>query len=228
MPTLILLHGAVGAADQLAYLKENVSQDFDVHVINFSGHGGLPYPDTGFSIETFAQDVLLYMKQHHIPKASFFGYSMGGYVAMYIALHYADKVEKIATLATKFHWDAPTAEKEMKMLNAEKIETKLPAFAQTLKQRHSPNDWKEVLSRTAAMLENMGRKNPLSLDDYTFIQTPCLTMIGDRDKMVSLAETVDVFKALPQAQMAVLPHTHHPIEQINNAALIFLLKQFLA
>src|SRR5690606_18241374 len=111
--------------------------------------------------------------------------------------------------------------KEMKMLDAEKIEAKLPAFARALKERHSPNDWKEVLSRTAAMLENMGRKNPLSPDDYKSIPTSCLIMIGDRDKMVTLEETVDVFKTLPQAQMAVLPNTHHPLEQVNEAALVF-------
>jgi pimeloyl-ACP methyl ester carboxylesterase len=113
------------------------------------------------------------------------------------------------------------------MLNAGKIEQKLPAFAQVLEKRHSPNNWKEVLNHTATMLENLGKNNSLSLEDYKDITVPCLIMLGDRDKMITLQETVDVYNALPSASMAMLPDTPHPIEQVKIEALLFFINNFL-
>ena len=152
---------------------------------------------------------------------------MGGYVALYLAKKYPDKVEKVITLATKFHWDETTAEKEIKMLNADKIEEKLPAFAQTLKERHAPNDWKELLAKTAAMLTEMGKDNPLKLEDYQSLNLPVMVTIGDRDKMITLEETLAVYKALPDARMCMLPETQHPIEQANIQHLLFCIRQFI-
>jgi pimeloyl-ACP methyl ester carboxylesterase len=72
----------------------------------------------------------------------------------------------------------------------------------------------------------MGADNPLKPEDYAGIQTPALIMLGDRDKMVSMDETLNVYKGLPQAQLAVLPSTPHPLEQVDVNLLAFLLKQF--
>jgi pimeloyl-ACP methyl ester carboxylesterase len=152
---------------------------------------------------------------------------MGGYVAMYLAKHHPQKIKKIITLATKFTWDKTIAEKEIKMLNAEKIEEKLPDFANSLKKRHVPNNWKTVLEKTAAMLIEMGNDNPLKPEDYENIQHPVLLMLGDRDKMVTLDETLEVYKNLPNAQLAVLPNTPHPIEMINTGRLAREIKVFL-
>ncbi len=228
MKPLILLHGAIGTKDQLVPLADALKTDYDIHTLSFSGHGGEVYPTNGFSIASFAVDVLRYMDAHNIGQADIFGYSMGGYVAMYVAKHYADRVGKIVTLATKFHWDEPTATKETAMLDADKIEAKLPAFAATLANRHNPNDWKEVLHRTATMLHNMGLDNPLKIEDYATIQHPSLVLLGDRDKMITLEETLAVYKTLPNAQMGMLPSTPHPIEQVDVPMLGWMIKRFIA
>ena len=52
-------------------------------------------------------------------------------------------------------------------------------------------------------------------------------MLGDRDKMVTLDETVEVYKNLPQAQLAILPNTPHPIEKVNTDRLASEIKSFL-
>jgi pimeloyl-ACP methyl ester carboxylesterase len=152
---------------------------------------------------------------------------MGGYVAMYLAKHHPQKINKVITLATKFTCDEAIAAKEIKMLNAEKIEEKLPGFAMSLQKRHAPNNWKTVLEKTAAMLLEMGNANPLKPDDYKIIQHPVLLMLGDRDKMVSLDETLEVYKNLSDAQLAVLPDTAHPVEMLNIDRLTFELRTFL-
>jgi pimeloyl-ACP methyl ester carboxylesterase len=227
MQTLFLLHGAIGAAGQLQPLARNLEDHYKVHTLDFAGHGGRDMPVEPFSIARFADDVLEEMAVNGLDKISVFGYSMGGYVAMYLAKHHPEKIDSIVTLATKFHWDEATAAKEVQMVNAEKITQKLPAFAETLAQRHAPNDWRQVMARTADMLTVLGQQNTMQPDDYTVITHPVLVMLGDRDKMVGLEETLSVYKNLPNAQMAMLPATGHPIEQADVSLLGFLIRRFV-
>jgi len=227
MQPILLLHGAIGAADQLVNIAEELSSSYKVYTMDFSGHGGKPFPSEPLSIQLFVDEVLNFINAEGLDKVSIFGYSMGGYVAMYLAKHYPDRIYKIITLATKFHWDEETAARETKMLNADKIEEKLPAFAQSLQKRHAPNDWKALLQRTIDMLNAMGRDNPLKIEDYAAINHSCMILLGDRDKMITLDETLNVYKALPTAQMGMLPNTHHPIEQVNVPYLLFCIRQFI-
>lgn len=227
MKTLLLLHGAIGAQDQLQPLKEILSANYNVHALSFSGHGGNANPESGFSIASFSVDVLNYLNNNNIEQADVFGYSMGGYVAMYLAKQHPQRVHKLVTLATKFHWDEPTAQKETGMLDADKIEAKVPAFAAALAKRHAPNDWKDLMSRTKDMLVAMGQDNPLKLEDYKTIEHPSLIMIGDKDKMITLEETLAVYKTLPNAQMAMLPNTQHPIEGVDALHLAYMIQRFV-
>ncbi len=227
METLLLLHGAIGAADQLQPLADALRDSYDVHVLNFSGHGGKPFFDDAFTMNGFAGEVMGYMDAHRIERASIFGYSMGGYVAMCLAKSLPHRVNKIVTLATKYHWDEATAAREIKNLDPEKIAAKVPAFAAALQERHAPNDWKEVLQRTANMMVALGADNPLKMEDHAAIQTPVLILLGDRDTMVTLDETVAVYRALPNAQFGVLPGTPHPIEQVDVRMVSFLVKGFV-
>ena len=112
------------------------------------------------------------------------------------------------------------------MLQPEVIEQKIPAFAETLKQRHAPQDWKLVLNKTAEMLLEMGKDNPLKLEDYTSIAQSCMIMLGDKDKRVTLEESEAVAKNLPNADLKILNDTPHPIEQVNTAILAKLLTTF--
>ncbi len=131
------------------------------------------------------------------------------------------------TLATKFAWNEAIATKEIQMLDPAKIEQKIPAFAEALRERHLPNDWKEVLQKTADMMIVMGNENPLMPEDYAAIGIPSLLLLGDRDKMVSIEETMAVYKALPAARMGILPGTPHPIEQVNMRTLAFHIEQLM-
>ena len=194
MQHLLLLHGAIGAKDQLEPLAAALQDDFVVHTLSFTGHGGNSIPDRAFSIELFTLDVLGYMEINNIEQANIFGYSMGGYVGFYLAKYHPEKILKLVTLATKVDWDEAIAAKETKLLNAAVLEQKLPAFAAQLAERHAPQNWKMVLSKVCEMLINLGQKNTLMADDYATINTSCLVMLGDRDKMVTLDETVAVYK----------------------------------
>ncbi|MBS1688551.1 MAG: alpha/beta fold hydrolase [Bacteroidetes bacterium] len=227
MHSLLLLHGAIGAQSQLVPLAALLANSYDVHLLNFSGHGGEAIPAHPFSIESFAEDVIKFMKEKGLAQVSIFGYSMGGYVAMYLAKHHPEKINKIVTLATKYHWDEVIAAKEVQMLDPEKIEIKIPAFANALKERHLLQNWKDVLGKTAEMMKALGQHNTLQIEDYASITAPALLLLGDRDKMVSIDETINVYKSLPAAQMAILPNTAHPIEQADKDLLAYFIKRFI-
>jgi pimeloyl-ACP methyl ester carboxylesterase len=228
MQDILLLHGAIGAKSQLFPLAEILKQNYKVHLLDFSGHGGKPFSTKAFSIPLFADEVNEYLQEHKIAKTHIFGYSMGGYVAMYLAKQEPQLVNRIITLATKFYWDEAVAAKEVKMLDGEIIEQKVPAFAAQLKERHQPNDWKEVLSKTRTMLLELGKQNALSLPGYKNIQSAALLLRGDKDKMVTTEETMAVQNALPTAEFMSLPNTPHPIEQIDTALLASTITDFLA
>jgi esterase/lipase len=214
MQHILLLHGAIGAKDQLTTLAEQLKPNYIVHTLNFSGHGGEPMP-THFSIEIFANDVLNYLDKNNIDKIHIFGYSMGGYVALYLAKNQPTRINKVMTLATKFEWTKEIAEKEIKMLNPEKIKERLPEFAKTLEERNKPNDWILALKATAEMMIELGKNNTLQLSDFETIEHQTLISIGDKDSMVTLEETIAVYRKLKNANFVVLPNTQHPIEKVE-------------
>ncbi len=225
MQHLLLLHGAIGAKDQLQPLCEALKNDYIVHSLNFSGHGGKPMPEI-FSIEFFANDILNYLEENNIERINILGYSMGGYVAMYFAKHYPEKVNKIFTLATKFLWTPEIAQRETEMLNPDKIEEKLPLFARTLEQRHLPNDWKIILKKTADMMRELGNMDRLQMTTFISIEKKILIGIGDKDTMVTLEESIDMYRKLKNASLIVLPDTTHPIEKNSIQRLTYEAKHF--
>ena len=215
MQQLLLLHGAIGSSEQFDTLLPLLKGQFDVSALDFSGHGGRAIPAREFSISLFAQDVLNWLNENKVQTIDIFGYSMGGYVALYLAKHYPERVGKVFTLATKFDWNPEGAAKEAAMLNPEKIAEKVPAFAKTLEQKHGEKNWKAVLSKTAAMMIALGDLPALSLDDLSGIQHSVRVSVGDKDAMVSQEETIAVCNQLKNGQLLVLPQTQHPFEKVD-------------
>lgn len=228
MQQLLLLHGALGAKDQFYPLADKLKGKFVVHTLNFTAHGGEAIPEAPLSIDTYAKDVLRYMDTQGIERANIFGYSMGGYVGMYIAKLFPQRLHQLITLACKFHWDEAIAAREVKMLDPAAIELKVPAFGQQLSKRHAPADWKLLLQKTTEMMLDLGKDKTLMPAGYATITTPSLIMLGDRDKMVTLEETVTVYKNLLNAQLCILPNTSHPLEQVNVDLLAYVIYTFLS
>lgn len=227
MQHILLLHGATGSAADMEQLAAALQPDYAVHTLNFSGHGGEEMPIEDFSMSLFAGDVLNYMVKHGISQSAIFGYSMGGYVAMYLAKHYPEKLSRVITLATKFYWDENTAAREMKMLNAATILEKVPDFAQQLMKQHGTDRWEPLLGKTRDLLYQLGQNNTLKLADFPSITIPCLLLLGEKDKMITKDETLAVLAQLPAAAFKELPDTPHPIARVNAAMLAGLIKQFI-
>lgn len=226
MKHIILLHGALGAADQLqplALLLE--SKGYTVHCPNFSGHGGIPFA-ARFGIEEFAAELLQYILEQNIQAPDVFAYSMGAYVALYLALKKPGMLGKIITLATKLDWNQDTAAREAGMLIPEKIQSKVPQFAAALKTRHG-DQWIELLARTRDMMMQLGDAPLLDASGLSQIQTKVLMGVGDADIMVSIGETIAAQRVIPGAALYVLPQTTHPIEKLPLDLLLPIITRFL-
>ncbi|WP_299767650.1 alpha/beta hydrolase [uncultured Dokdonia sp.] len=215
---LVLLHGALGSKEQFKDLKELLSNDFDVHTLNFEGHGDKA-SSAPFSMRLFATNVIEYLQEHHISKAHLFGYSMGGYVALQLAKSQPERVDHIFTLGTKFLWTPESAANEIKMLNPEKIEEKVPAFAQKLAAIHTKNDWKDVMRKTATMMYELGNGAKITTQELTQIQHKVSIGIGTKDHMVSIEESKESAAALPNGELHILEETQHIIDTIPSEKL---------
>nr|MCU0399335.1 alpha/beta hydrolase [Cyclobacteriaceae bacterium] len=136
MKPLLLLHGALGSKSQLEPLRQKLEQNRRiVFTLNFSGHSGEPF-QIDFGIAAFADDVIRFMNKQLLSQVDVFGYSMGGYVAVWLAHKFPERIGKIYTLGTKFDWSPESAQKEVRKLDPIKIQEKIPAFARILEHRH--------------------------------------------------------------------------------------------
>lgn len=230
MKRLVVLHGALGSAHQFEPLRAALP-GVDIHVLEFHGHGSAPDVEAPWTIDLFAhqlEDLLedLLSDLHEVPHVVF-GYSMGGYVAIRLAQRRPDLISRILTLGTKLDWSPEGAAKEIKMLNADVIEQKVPAFAADLQRRHGADRWRTVLAKTAELMVDLGAQPVLTEHNVADVTVPVRYGIGDRDEMVTQEETIRFYRATPQAQLTVLPGTRHPIEKVNLDLLIPEIERFL-
>lgn len=225
MQKLLLLHGALGSQSQFEPLITALSNDFEVISIDFRGHGDDVMSAEKFSIAGFATQVIDFLQENKIEKIAVFGYSMGGYVGLYLARHHPEKIEKLMTFATKWDWNPSSAEKESKMLDPKSIEEKVPKYATYLQSLHGEK-WAILLTKTAEMMLELGTHPTLSQQDLKQIQIPVLVGVGDKDAMVSLEETLEIYRSLPNSQLLVLPGTPHPIDRIDAKKMAYQISHY--
>ncbi|MFK7747834.1 MAG: alpha/beta fold hydrolase [Kordia sp.] len=223
---LLLLHGALGSEVQLKPIQELLSKDFNVHTLNFEGHGGRTSDDV-FDMERFAENVVEKLQTVGISNTHIFGYSMGGYVALTLAKKYPEMVKNIVTLGTKFNWNLESAQQEVRMLNPEKIEEKVPAFAKRLHELHQPNDWKKMMQKTAEMMLALANGKRLTDADLQHIQHKVLIGIGSLDNMVTVEESKNAATQLPNGTLQIIEAVKHPIEKVDLNVLEEVIRNFL-
>lgn len=224
---LILLHGALGTMEQFNFFMSELEKNFEVHRLNFEGHGEAGPTDSPFRISYFAENVLGYMDEHGIELANFFGYSMGGYVAMVLAKNHPERVHKVATLGTILQWNEEVAERECRYLHPNKIKEKVPHFAEQLNERHL-SGWERVVNNTRDMLQYLGVNPEIKSDQWKQITCPLRLHVGDRDTTAGLVETVDIYRKTDKSELVVLPKTGHPITEADKDFLVLSLEKFFS
>lgn len=224
---LILLHGALGSRHELQSLHSQLAAatSAPVHVLEFSGHGSSPSGEA-FGIDAFAQDLLRFMDESGIAQADIFGYSMGGYVALYAAHHYPERIGKVITLGTKFNWTPDYAQKMNSRLNLDKMREKVPDYAAMLQDRHGAQ-LESLLANTSEMMAELGEDNLLYTEVLRAIKSPTLLMQGDQDDTVSIKELLLTRKQLPNSEDLILEDTPHLLERADTERIAGAVLSFL-
>jgi esterase len=91
---LIILHGLLGSLDNWHTLSKTFAASFRVLAVDLRNHGRSPHSDN-LTYETMAEDVLELMNTQHISSSHLLGHSMGGKVAMTLALAYPTRISKL-------------------------------------------------------------------------------------------------------------------------------------
>ncbi|QBZ97234.1 alpha/beta fold hydrolase [Flavobacterium sangjuense] len=227
MQKLLLLHGALGSAENFNQLITLLQRDFEIYTLDFEGHGQQKTSETQLTIAGFANQVLDFLNENKIEKINIFGYSMGGYVGLYLAKNHPERIEKLFTLATKLNWTIEGSQKETSFLNPEIIKEKVPKYAAALEKLHGQN-WEKLMYKTAEMMLELGKSPALKNDDFAVITTPTLIAVGDKDVMVSIEESSAAYRQLPNGQFLVLPNTQHPIERVYKVELAHQIKNYFS
>lgn len=215
---LLLLHGALGSQDQFDEIIDEISDDSEIYRLNFEGHGQAGPTDSPFRMEYFIENVLGFLDEHSLRTVNIFGYSMGGYVALLLAKQYSEAVNRVATLGTILQWNQEIARRECRYLHPEKIQEKVPHFAEQLQDRHT-DGWERVVDRTREMLQHLGSHPLLHEKDWKQFRQPIRLHVGDRDSTAGLDSTIEVYNKIPRAELCVLPNTGHAMAEVNRSML---------
>lgn len=96
----ILLHGFGGDLNNWLFNHETLAADRTVYAIDLPGHGGSSRL-SGFSdFSAFANAVAVFMDSQGIPTAHVAGHSMGGAIAIQLALSHPDRVRSLTLIAS--------------------------------------------------------------------------------------------------------------------------------
>jgi pimeloyl-ACP methyl ester carboxylesterase len=211
-PRVLLLHGGLGAGDQMAPLADLVAPSLTPAVLDLPGHGAAAL-DGPFDLATMTARVIAELDHAQQGPVGIFGYSMGGYVALETARRRPDLVRAIVTFATKFAWTPEAAARESRFLDAAKIRAKVPYFADELERRHTALGWEQVLAHTAAMMAALGAAPVLTTEALQGVACPVRMLVGDRDGTVSVEESLAASRAVQNGELEVLPGVAHPFEK---------------
>ncbi|HWI32606.1 MAG TPA: alpha/beta fold hydrolase [Microbacterium sp.] len=218
---LVLLHGGLFDIDlQFAPLLPSFSAGRQVVALDFQGHGRTNDIDRPLSSAGLASDVVGLLDHLSIARADVFGFSVGGAVALDLAINHPERVNKLIVSSVSF------AQSGLRGQNAETVAAMtVDMIAGTpMEQAYlakSPHPDREHLQ---GLLDKLGATYEHGFEDWSedeirSIAAPTLITVGDCD-MVTLDHAVrflklrggDVngdFDGVPASQLAVFPGTTH-------------------
>jgi pimeloyl-ACP methyl ester carboxylesterase len=205
---LVLLHGAMGTIEScFAGLLPGLAQHFEVVAVELQGHGRTRDVARPLTYEGMAGDTAAVLAASGIERAHFVGYSMGGAVALQLALDRPELVDHLV-FAGGAAFDTSGVQPEL----LERFESFDPheldgtrwheAYRQVAP---NPDAWISLVLKVN-QLDRAGMSWPR--ERLAALEIPTLLIIGDSD-IVRPEHTVEMFRLLPRAQLAVLPGTSH-------------------
>jgi esterase len=93
-PHIMLIHGLLGSLDNLNMVAKDLREHFTVTSVDVRNHGD-SFHENSMSYDELAKDIINVMEHLSIDKTHLLGHSMGGKIAMKVALSYPEKVNNL-------------------------------------------------------------------------------------------------------------------------------------
>ncbi|WP_426226671.1 alpha/beta fold hydrolase [Pseudarthrobacter sp. DSP2-3-2b1] len=235
---LLLLHGGLfDVEQQFGALIPGLSAGRRVIAADFQGHGRTNDIDRSLNTRDLASDVTGLLEHLGVSEVDVFGFSVGGAVALHLAVKHPELVRKLIVSSVSFHPGGDRGE------NAEALGSMTVGMiaGTPMEARYlavSPHPDHEHLQR---LLDKLGSYDAgtggWSDDEIRGIAAPTLITVGDCD-MVKLEHAVrflqlrggDVngdFEGVPASQLAVFPGTTHFFGLARTALVLDVVTAFL-
>ncbi|MCU0497951.1 MAG: 2-succinyl-6-hydroxy-2,4-cyclohexadiene-1-carboxylate synthase [Anaerolineae bacterium] len=229
----MFLHGFTGRIEHWQGQIERLQASYPLIIPDLIGHGETdsPLDSKRYQIESAAADLIAMLDQLAIEKIGLLGYSMGGRLALYTALHYPNRIDKLI-LESASPGLATIEERSDRIIQDEQLAIKieregmmtfveywenLPLFAsQTrlsdeVKQRLRALRLQNRPQGLAGSLRGMGTGSQPSLWDFLpQLTCPTLLITGDLDhKFTQIAEKMS--RRLPDVQHIQVQAAGHTV-----------------
>jgi pimeloyl-ACP methyl ester carboxylesterase len=219
---LILLHGGVGAIQMFGEVLPSLAQNRRVVAVDLQAHGRTADIDRELRFELMAGDIAALIKHLGLEEADVMGYSLGGGVALRIAIQHPEVVRKLVLVSTPFKRDGwyPEILAGMGQMGPQVAEPmkQTPMYQHYASIAPKPEDWPVLLTKLGELL----RQDYDWSNEVAAIKAPTLIVVGDADS-VRTAHAVAFFELLgggkvdagwdgsgmSNARLAILPATTH-------------------
>src|SRR5271168_3400840 len=214
---LVLVHG-LGARgeDWGAMIPALAASGFHVYVPDLLGYGRSPKPDVDYSISLEEQTVGQFMQAMHVPRADVGGWSMGGWIAMKLALDHPEMVDRLiiydsagtyfpATFGPELFTPGDVAGVKKLMAILSPKPRPMPNFAaEAVVRKLQGNAW--VVNRsTASMIRG---RDLLDFRLYKISQ-PMLIVWGAQDELIPLSVGETIHTSVPQSVLDIVEGCGH-------------------
>ncbi len=200
-PPLVLLHP--GGADSRAWAPNigPLAERFHVYTPERRGHGRTADVEGPITYELMAQDTIALIEQVIGEPAHLVGHSAGANVALLVALRRPDLARRVVLISGVFHRDGWISE----AIDPERE----PHDALVRGYAALSPDGADHFPVVFAKLKRMDFEEPaLGADELRAVASRTLVMVADDDE-VKLEHTIEMYRGLPDAELAIIPGTSH-------------------
>jgi YbgC/YbaW family acyl-CoA thioester hydrolase len=208
------------------------------------GMGQSDAPDLGYSMATYAEDLLALLNTLGVDRVVLCGVSMGGYIAFEMLRRARDRVRALVLMNTRAEADTPEGRKARDVAAAQAREGGAESIAASMLPkilaRTAPAENPALVERIRVMMEStpvsgiLGAISALrDRPDSTALLPrlnglPTLIIVGDDDQITPKEGAQAMADAIPAARLAVMPGAGHlsPVERPD--AVTALMAEFLA
>jgi len=210
---VVLIHGIVGLLNSWWYNIPLLARHYRVYEICLPD-----YRETkgGYSIDEFEQHVLSVAQEHRLERFHLIGHSLGGQIAVSLAAHYPELIERLVLVSASGLFDE--TEDHSRFIVRKVNETTLRHVVQSLVYpEHLTNEmvteallYYDDSKRLAGMLRTARKTMASPIDQLALlVKAPTLLFWGKKDEIIPPAVGERLASLIPQAQFISYSESRH-------------------